>query len=92
MYSYEKVVLIFRAHIVVDITFVQITSYWIFLSVTVNSAKNVYGFCNGPVCPQSPSAYRAMVREGFPATKIYYYRGGMLDWDALGLTTVKGEF
>ena len=57
-----------------------------------SKAKNVYGFCNGPVCPQSPSAYRAMVREGFPATKIYYYRGGMLDWDALGLTTVKGEF
>ena len=57
-----------------------------------SKAKNVYGFCNGPVCPQSPSAMNAMVRDGFPASKIYYYRGGMLDWDALGLTTVKGEF
>jgi hypothetical protein len=37
-------------------------------------------------------AMAAMTRDGFPATKIYYYRGGMLDWDALGLTTVKGEF
>mgnify|MGYP003346822484 FL=1 len=57
-----------------------------------SKAKKVYGFCNGPVCPQSPSAMNAMVRDGFPANKIYYYRGGMLDWDALGLTTVKGEF
>ena len=57
-----------------------------------SKAKKVYSFCNGPVCPQSPMAMKAMVRDGFPATKIYYYRGGMLDWDALGLTTVKGEF
>jgi rhodanese-related sulfurtransferase len=55
-------------------------------------AMNVVGFCNGPVCPQSPTAMRAMIRDGFPADKIYYYRGGMLDWDALGLTTVEGDF
>ena len=55
-------------------------------------ARNVVGFCNGPVCPQSPTAMRAMIRDGFPADKIYYYRGGMLDWDALGLTTVEGDF
>jgi rhodanese-related sulfurtransferase len=57
-----------------------------------STAKKVYAFCNGPVCPQSPIAIRAMTREGFPASKIYYYRGGMLDWDALGLTSVKNEF
>jgi rhodanese-related sulfurtransferase len=55
-------------------------------------AKPIYAFCNGPTCPQSPMAIRAMTREGFPADKIYYYRGGMLDWDALGLTSVKNEF
>jgi rhodanese-related sulfurtransferase len=55
------------------------------------NAKKVLGFCNGPVCPQSPSGMRAMIREGFPAEKIYYYRGGMLDWEALGLTTVEGS-
>ena len=57
-----------------------------------SSAQKVVGFCNGPVCPQSPTAMKAMIRDGFPAEKIYYYRGGMLDWDALGLTTVEGEF
>lgn len=55
------------------------------------NAKKVLGFCNGPVCSQSPSGMRAMIREGFPAEKIYYYRGGMLDWEALGLTTVEGS-
>jgi len=28
-----------------------------------------------------------MVEAGFPATKISYYRGGMLAWTSLGLTT-----
>lgn len=55
-------------------------------------AKKIYAFCNGPVCPQSPIAIKAMTREGFPADKIYYYRGGMLDWDALGFPSVKDEF
>ena len=57
-----------------------------------SGAKSVVGFCNGPVCPQSPTAMKAMIRDGFPAEKISYYRGGMLDWDALGLTTVEGDF
>jgi rhodanese-related sulfurtransferase len=56
------------------------------------SAKKVYAFCNGPVCPQSPTAITAMTRDGFPASKIYYYRGGMLDWAALGFPIVKGDF
>ena len=60
-------------------------------SLDCATAKKVLGYCNGPVCPQSPSAMKAMVREGFPADKIYYYRGGMLAWDALGLTTVGGS-
>lgn len=56
------------------------------------AALQVYAFCNGPVCPQSPTAIHAMVREGFPAERIHYYRGGMLDWDALGFTTAPGVF
>jgi rhodanese-related sulfurtransferase len=56
------------------------------------NAKKVFAFCNGPVCPQSPSAIQAMTRDGFPASKIYYYRGGMLDWSALGFPVLKGDF
>lgn len=51
------------------------------------SAKNVTAFCKGPACPQSPTAIRAMVHEGFSPERIYYYRGGMQDWLVLGLTT-----
>lgn len=50
-------------------------------------AKNVVAFCNGPACPQSSTAITRMVRDGFPAERIYYYRGGMQDWLVLGLTT-----
>lgn len=57
-----------------------------------SKAKKVYAFCNGPVCPQSPTAIVAMTRDGFPADRIYYYRGGMLDWDALGFPIVKDDF
>jgi rhodanese-related sulfurtransferase len=54
-------------------------------------SPNVVAFCNGPVCPQSPVGIASMVRAGFPASKIAYYRGGMMDWEALGLSTVKGN-
>lgn len=56
------------------------------------NAKKVVAFCNGPVCPQSSIAIKASVREGFPAENFYYYRGGMLDWEALGFPLVEGEF
>jgi rhodanese-related sulfurtransferase len=57
-----------------------------------SAALDVFAFCNGPACGQSPQAIKAMVREGFPATKIHYYRGGMQDWTVLGLTTVENLF
>ena len=55
-------------------------------------ARRFIGFCNGPACPQSPTAIEAAVRAGFPAEKIGYYRGGMLAWEVLGLTTAEGMF
>ena len=51
------------------------------------NAVHVVLYCNGPNCGQSPRAMRAMTEAGFPATRISYYRGGMLAWTALGLTT-----
>ena len=47
-------------------------------------------FCNGPWCGQSPTAARRMIEAGFPAEKIYYYRGGMQGWNMLGLTVMPG--
>lgn len=42
-------------------------------------------FCNGPQCPQSPSAIHNLLEAGYPPEKILYYRGGMHDWVTLGL-------
>jgi rhodanese-related sulfurtransferase len=52
-----------------------------------DAAKKVVAFCNGPACPQSSIAMHAMVDNGFPPEKLYYYHGGMQDWLVLGLTT-----
>ena len=56
-----------------------------------SNAKQVMLFCNGLWCGQSPTAIRAMLREGYPASKILYYRNGMQGWQSLGLTVVEGE-
>lgn len=56
-----------------------------------SNAEEVLLFCNGPWCGQSPMAIKAMLREGYPAEKIYYYRGGMQGWNSLGLTVVEGQ-
>jgi len=54
-----------------------------------SSAKTVVMFCNGTWCGQSPTNIKRLLKMGYPADKIKWYRGGMQDWEALGLTTVK---
>jgi rhodanese-related sulfurtransferase len=61
----------------------QKTDTWDF-----SDAKQLLLWCNGPWCGQSPRAIRALVSLGYPAEKLYYYRGGMQMWQSLGLTTV----
>jgi rhodanese-related sulfurtransferase len=46
-------------------------------------------FCNGPWCGQSPKAIKQLLKLGYPAEKIYWYRGGMQAWQSFGLTTIK---
>ena len=54
-----------------------------------NSAKTLVMFCNGPWCGQSSTTIEGLLKIGYPAHKIIWYRGGMQDWESLGLTTVK---
>lgn len=49
-------------------------------------ARPVALFCNGLWCGQSPSAIRNMISAGYPADRIFYYRGGMQSWQVLGLS------
>jgi len=55
------------------------------------AAKPVALFCNGVWCGQSPTAIRNMIKAGYPANRIFYYRGGMQIWRLLGLTVIGGE-
>ena len=54
-----------------------------------SNAKTLYLFCNGMWCGQSPLGIAGLMGEGYPASKIKWYRGGMQDWEVLGLTTFK---
>ena len=49
-------------------------------------ARRVALFCNGLWCGQSPTAIRNMIEAGYPADRIFYYRGGMQSWRLLGLS------
>ena len=51
-------------------------------------AKDLLLWCDGPWCDQSPRAIHGLISAGYPAEKLYYYRGGMQMWQSLGLTTV----
>ena len=46
-------------------------------------------FCNGLWCGQSPDAIKNLISMGYPASKLFWYRGGMQAWQLLGLTVVK---
>jgi hypothetical protein len=54
-----------------------------------DGAKTLVMFCNGPWCGQSSTNIKGLLRLGYPAQKILWYRGGMQDWECLGLTTVQ---
>ena len=53
------------------------------------NAKTLVMFCNGMWCGQSPNNIKNLLKFGYPAHKIKWYRGGMQNWSNLGLTTVK---
>ncbi len=53
------------------------------------NARTLVMFCNGMWCGQSPNNIRSLLGYGYPAHKIKWYRGGMQNWEILGLTTAK---
>jgi len=54
-----------------------------------SQAKTLVMFCNGMWCGQSPNNIKNLLKFGYPAHKIKWYRGGMQDWEILGLSTAK---
>ena len=56
-----------------------------------SNARTLVLFCNGMWCGQSPNNIQTLLKFGYPADKLKWYRGGMQDWEILGLSTVKGN-
>lgn len=54
-----------------------------------SKAKTLVLFCNGMWCGQSPAGIAGLLKMGYPAEKIKWYRGGMQSWENLGLSTAK---
>jgi rhodanese-related sulfurtransferase len=53
------------------------------------NAKTLVLFCNGIWCPQSTANIKTLLKLGYPAYKLKWYRGGMQSWVSVGLSTVK---
>ena len=54
-----------------------------------SNAKTLVLFCNGMWCGQSPASIKTLLKYGYPAEKIKWYRDGMQSWEILGFNTVK---
>lgn len=54
-----------------------------------SAAKTLVLFCNGNWCGQSPTNIRTLLDLGYPAARLKWYRGGMQNWEMLGLTVAK---
>jgi len=54
-----------------------------------SGAKTLVLFCNGMWCGQSPASIQSLLKYGYPAEKIKWYRDGMQAWEILGFNTVK---
>lgn len=48
-------------------------------------------FCNGPQCAATPDAVESLLAAGYPADALAYYRGGLHDWQTLGLPVEPGS-
>lgn len=53
------------------------------------NAKTLVMFCNGPWCGQSSTMIGELLKIGYPAHKLLWYRGGMQDWESLGLSILE---
>jgi len=62
----------------------QVDGLWDF-----SAAKTLILFCNGAWCGQSPANILSLIKLGYPAHKLKWYRAGMQGWESLGLTVVK---
>lgn len=54
-----------------------------------SNTRELLLFCNGPWCDQSSQAINNLMKLGYPADRLLWYRDGMQSWQMLGLTVIK---
>lgn len=47
------------------------------------------GISAGMWCSQSTNIVHSLLRLGYPAHRLKWYRGGMQSWESVGLSTVR---
>jgi 3-mercaptopyruvate sulfurtransferase SseA len=52
------------------------------------TARTLVLFCSGIWCGEASNSIMNLLKHGYPAHKIKWYRGGMQSWESLGLTTI----
>ncbi|MFT4607423.1 MAG: rhodanese-related sulfurtransferase [Chitinophagales bacterium] len=52
------------------------------------TARTLVLFCGGIWCGEASNSIMNLLKYGYPAHKIKWYRGGMQGWESLGLTTI----
>jgi rhodanese-related sulfurtransferase len=62
----------------------RLNGFWDFSNV-----MTLVLYCNGSWCGQSSTTIEGLLKIGYPARRILWYRGGMQDWESLGLTIIK---
>ena len=58
-------------------------------SLDFTHAKTITLFCNGPWCSLSVTTIQVMLEIGYPVEKIKWYRGGIQEWLATGMTSTR---
>jgi rhodanese-related sulfurtransferase len=54
-----------------------------------DNARTLVMFCNGPWCGQSSTMINELLSIGYPSHRLLWYRGGVQDWEALGLSILE---
>lgn len=57
-------------------------------SLDTSKVLDIAFYCNGLWCNKSSEFIKTFLELGYPADKMYYYRGGFQMWKILGFTTV----
>jgi len=60
-------------------------------SLDTSNAMEVVFYCNGLWCDKSSEMIKKFLGMGYPADKLFYYRGGFAMWKILGFTTVANQ-